>query len=747
MTAPDFSASPEPVSTASASSGGAFPGGAASGGAAPDLVARIAREVEIPPAAVSAIIRLLDEGCTVPFIARYRKEATGGTDDAAILRTQERLEFHRELFDRKQTILETIAGQGALTPELRSAIERAETRADLEDLYLPYRPKRRTRATMAREKGLQPLADRMIAQREQRGSVVDLARAFVDSEKGVATEEEALQGARDIVAERVTETAVCRARIRDLTWRRGLIHVQACRGKADIKSNFSDYYDYHGSVARIPSHRVLAIFRGEKEDFLTARIQPDPDEAMEVLRKLVLDPRGSIWTDDVRRAVDDAYGRLLSLQIATEVRVELKARAEREAIEVFARGLRDLLMAPPFGGRPVLAVDPGHRTGCKVAVLGSTGQLLDSGVVYPTEPRRDVKGTEAALDRWFARFPDLAAIAVGNGTGGRETFDVIRTFLDDRRHQAVGVLVSESGASVYSASEVGREEFPDHDVTVRGAASIGRRLQDPLAELVKIDPKSIGVGQYQHDVDPALLKQKLHDVVVSCVNRVGVDLTTASASLLRYVSGLTGRLAKEIVAWRDLNGGFRDRTQLLEVPGLGKKTFEQAAGFLRIKGDHPLDDSAVHPERYALVERIARDVGRPLRELIGDRVAVGTVDLSRYVDDTIGLLTLTDIARELEKPGRDPRARFEVVEFQEGVNRIEDLRPDLVLNGTVTNITSFGAFVDIGVHQDGLVHVSRISQSFVRDPADVLHVGQVVRVRVVEIDIERKRISLSIRDA
>ena len=742
MSEPGFSNPP------SASSRSASSESAASGSTVVDLAPRIAREVEIPPAAAAAIIRLLDEGCTVPFIARYRKEATGGTDDAAILRTQERLEFHREFLDRKQAILETISGQGVLTPELRLAIERAETRAELEDLYLPYRPKRRTRATIAREKGLGALADRMIAQRGPARHSGGSGRVRLSMPtRGSRPRRKRSQGARDIVAERVTETASCRARIRDLTWRKGLVHAQAARGKAGIKSNFSDYYDYHGPLARIPSHRVLAIFRGENEGFLTARIQPDPEEAMEVLRRLVLDPRGSIWTDEVRTATDDAYARLLSLQIATEVRTELKARADREAIEVFARGLRDLLMAPPFGGRPVLAVDPGHRTGCKVALLGSTGQLLDHGVVYPTEPRRDVKGTEAALDGWFSRFPDLAAIAVGNGTGGRETFDVIRSYLADRRHQAVGVFVSESGASIYSASEVGREEFPDHDVTVRGAVSIGRRLQDPLAELVKIDPKSIGVGQYQHDVDPALLKQKLHEVVVSCVNRVGVDLATASPSLLRYVSGLTSRLAREIVAWRDANGGFRNRTQLLEVPGLGKKTFEQAAGFLRVKGDHPLDDSAVHPERYALVERMARDLGCPLRELIGDRAAVAAAELTRYVDDTIGLLTLTDIARELEKPGRDPRAAFDAVEFQEGVNRIEDLRPDLVLNGTVTNITSFGAFVDIGVHQDGLVHVSRISQRFLRSPAEVLHVGQTVKVRVVEIDLERRRIGLSIRDA
>ncbi len=720
---------------------------AAASALAAELVSRIAREVELPPASVAAVIRLLDEGCTVPFIARYRKEATGGAEDTVIVRTQERLEFHRELLERKRTILETIAGQGALTPELRAAIERAATRAELEDLYLPYRPKRRTRATIAREKGLEPLAERMLAQKDRTGAPAELARAFVDPEKGVATVEEALAGARDIVAERVTETAAYRARIRDLTSRQGLVRARAARGKADTKSKFSDYYDYQDAVAKIPSHRILAILRGQKEGFLTFRIQPDPEEARAALCRMVLAPHGSIWNDEMRAAVEDAYDRLLSAQIEAEVIAELKTRADREAIDVFARSVRDLLMAPPFGGRPVLAVDPGHRTGCKVAVLGATGQLLDHGVVYPTEPQRDVKGTRAALDRWFARFPDIAAVAVGNGTGGRETFDVLRAYLGERQREAVAVLVSEAGASVYSASEVGREEFPDHDVTVRGAASIGRRFQDSLAELVKIDPKSIGVGQYQHDVDQRLLKQKLNDVVVSCVNQVGVDLATASPSLLGYVSGLTAKLAREIAAWRDANGCFRSRAQLLLVPGLGKKTFEQAAGFLRIKGGHPLDDSAVHPERYALVERIAGDLGRPLAELVGDRAAVGTIDLSRYADDTIGLLTLTDIARELEKPGRDPRAEFAAVEYQEGVHRIEDLHPDLILNGTVTNITTFGAFVDIGVHQDGLVHVSRIAARFVRDPADVLHVGQVVKVRVLEVDLDRRRISLSIKDA
>jgi protein Tex len=740
------------------------------------LAAKIAREVGLAPGSVTAIIRLLDEGSTIPFIARYRKEATGGAEDTAILQTMERLHFHRELEERRQVVLDSIEKQGSLRHELRAAIERAETRAAIEDLYLPYRPKRRTRATIAREKGLEPLAERMWAQQDRTGDPEEVARAFVDPEKGVATVDEALLGAKDIVAEWASENAGFRSRIRDLTRQKGRVFAQAAKGKAGTTSKFSDYYDFGEPVSRIPSHRILAILRGEKEGFLSQRIEPDPVEAKSLLGALALSKQGSIWRDRVQEAVEDAYDRLLQPQIATELRAELKEMADREAIEVFARSVRALLMAPPLGALPVMAIDPGFRTGCKVVVLSATGSLLDHGVVFPTEPRHDLKGTEAALDRWFAAHPDLAAIAIGNGTGGRETFQAVRGYIEKRGLKTFVILVNESGASIYSASDVAREEFPDQDVTVRGAVSIGRRMQDPLAELVKIDPKSIGVGQYQHDVDQKLLKQKLEDVVVSCVNRVGVDVNTASASLLRHVSGLGPKLAKEIAAERDKIGGFRGRRELLAVAGMGPKTFEQAAGFLRVKrggrmggkasedreapgrrkaqgraggqtnGGHPLDDSAVHPERYALVERMAADLGRKVEELIGDGETLRTIDLNRYIDAGVGLFTLRDIIEELEKPGRDPRRNFEAVVFSDEVREIEDLRPGMILNGTVTNVTDFGAFVDIGVHQDGLVHVSQIANRFVRNPADELHVGQVVRVKVVDIDLERRRIGLTMKD-
>lgn len=714
--------------------------------ATPDFASIIAPEVDLPERTIVAIIGLLDEGCTVPFIARYRKEVTGGAEDVAINLTMERLKFHREFFDRKRVILESIAKQGKLTPELQSAIEQAATRARLEDLYLPYRPKRRTRATIAREKGLEPLADRMWAQEDDAGDPDEIALQFVDTEKGVASVEEATQGGRDIVAERVVETAEWRARIRDLTWKEGCVHAQAARGKAETSSKFSDYYDFDEPVSRIPSHRIHAILRGEKEGFLSHRILPDPERARSILCRQVLGCR-SIWTDHVKQATEDAYDRLLSVQIATEVRAELRESADRDAIDVFATNLRDLLMAPPFGARPLMSIDPGYRTGCKVVILSATGRLLDHGVVYPTVPKEDIRGTEDALDRWFTKYPELAAIAIGNGTGGRETFAVVRRYMKSRDRRAVVVLVNESGASVYSASEVAREELSEYDVTVRGAVSIGRRLQDPLAELVKIDPKSIGVGQYQHDVDQKLLKQKLDDVVVSCVNRVGVDVNTASASLLRYVSGLGPKLAGAIVSHRDANGAFGDRNVLKTVSGMGEKTFVQAAGFLRIKGDNPLDNSAVHPERYALVEKMAGDLRRNVGELIGDSEAVRSIDIRRYVDDSVGVYTLEDIVQELDKPGRDPRDDFEVVDFREDVQEIGDLHPGMVLNGVVTNVTKFGAFVDVGVHQDGLVHVSQIADHYVRDPADELHVGQKVSVWVMEIDLERNRISLSMKKA
>ena len=713
----------------------------------PDYAALIATELSMPPRSVAAVIALLDEGATVPFIARYRKEATGGAEDVVIAKTQELVTHHREFFERKKTILQTIHDQGKLTPELRAAIESATTRASLEDLYLPYRPKRRTRATIAKEKGLEPLAERMWAQADATGIPEEIAREFVNAEKGVDTPDDALALARDIVAERIVENAAWRATMRDLAWSRGQVNSQAARGKKDIKSKFSDYYEFSEPVARIPSHRFLAILRGESEGFLSHRIAPDGDQARALLRSLVLKKTPSIWRAQVEMACDDAYDRLLSHQLETEIRAELKLKADESAIDVFAANLRELLMAPPFGASAVMAIDPGFRTGCKVVILGPTGTLRDHGVVYPTEPQADIAGTHKALDRWFAKFADIACVAIGNGTGGRETFAVVNDYLKAHGKNITVVLVNESGASVYSASEVAREELPNHDVTVRGAVSIGRRLQDPLSELVKIDPKAIGVGQYQHDVDQKRLKEKLDQVVVACVNHVGVDANTASAPLLQYVSGLSARIAQAIVARRDAEGPFRSRSQFKKVPGLGPKTFEQAAGFLRVKGDNPLDNSAVHPERYALVERMARDQKQSVAGLIGDTKAVRAIDIKRYADDTTGLYTLQDIVAELEKPGRDPRADFEVTGFRDDVQKIEDLKKDMVLNGIVTNVTHFGAFVDVGVHQDGLVHVSKVSERVVNNPADVLHVGQRVRVRVLEVDLERRRISLSIRDA
>ena len=710
-----------------------------------DPIRRTADELDLPPARVEAVVRLLDEGSTVPFIARYRKEATGGADDETISKIADRIAHHRELDERRASILGSIEEQGKLTGELRREIEAATTRTELEDLYLPYRPKRRTRATVARERGLEPLADRMWAQADESGDVQRLAEPFVDPEKEVADVDAALRGARDIVAERATETAELREAVRRLTRERGFVHAKAARGKKDVKSKFSDYYDYQERVARIPAHRVHAVLRGEKEGMLSVRVTAEPEEAKRLLFDRVVGHRRSIWREQLRLALDDAYDRLLCGQIETEIRVDLKLAADEKAIGVFASNLQDLLMAPPFGGQPVLAVDPGLRTGCKVVILGGTGALREHGLVHPTPPRADVAGTKRALDTWFDRHPDLAAIAVGNGTGGRETFAVIQAHVRERGWKIPVVLVNESGASVYSASELAREELPDHDVTVRGAVSIGRRLQDPLAELVKIDPRSIGVGQYQHDVDTRRLAASLEEVVVRCVNQVGVDLNTASPALLEYVSGLNKRLARNVIALREELGSFASRAQLKKVKGLGERTFEQAAGFLRVRGGDPLDDSAVHPERYALVARMARDLDRDVADLVGDARAVRQIDLQRYVRDDVGLYTLEDIVAELEKPGRDPRDDFEAVSFREDVHEISDLRVDMVLPGVVTNVTHFGAFVDVGVHQDGLVHVSQIAHHFVQDPADELSVGQPVTVRVMDVDLERKRIGLSIK--
>ncbi len=704
----------------------------------------VAAELGLPAGAVSAVADLLDAGNTVPFISRYRKEATGGLDDLQVESIREKLDYRRELEQRRATVLESIDGQGKLTPELKKAIEAADTKTALEDLYLPYRPKRRTRAVIARERGLEPLAERMWDQLETEGDPVAAAAAFVDPEKDVPDAAAALQGARDILAERIAETAELRAMIRDLTRAEGLLTSRAARGKENERSKFQDYYDFSQRVGDLPSHRILAIRRGEKESFLSYRIQPDAERARTLLKHETVGVRPSIWSDQVREATDDAYDRLLSVQIETDIRLELKKQADEEAVAVFARNLRDLLLAPPYGARPVLAIDPGYRTGCKVAVMDATGRLLADTVIYPTQPRRDEEGAIRVLDSLHAAHGPQA-VAVGNGTGGRETHAVVRRWIRERELDIPAVLVNESGASVYSASEVARSEMPDKDVTVRGAVSIGRRLQDPLAELVKIDPKAIGVGQYQHDVDQKLLKERLDQVVVSCVNSVGVDANTASASLLGYVAGLGPSLARAIVAHRDASGPFRGRKDLLKVAGLGPKTYEQCAGFLRIKGGHPLDDSAVHPERYDLVEKIASDLGRDAASLVGDAAAVASIRPERYLDEEVGRFTLDDILAELAKPGRDPRREFEAVDFREGVEEMKDLAEGMELSGVVTNVTRFGAFVDVGVHQDGLVHVSQIAHRYIADPADALHVGQNVKVKVMEVDLERKRISLSIK--
>jgi len=711
-----------------------------------DLVLRrVGSDVDVDVHRVAAVVKLLDEGNTVPFIARYRKEATGGLDDGQVVAVRDRLGFHRELEDRRETILSTIRGQEKLTPELEKAIFAAVTRTALEDLYLPYRPKRRTRASMARERGLEPLAERMFAQLETAGDPMVIAAAFVDADSEVPDAESALLGARDIVAERLAETVDIRTRLRDLCWREGVLTSKAARGKKDQRSKFEDYYDYHERVSRIPSHRILAIRRGEKEGWLSYRIAPEADHAVGLLTRDALSRHGSIWDEQMRLAVADCWSRLLSVQIETEIRLELKDTADADAIDVFAQNLRDLLLAAPFGARSVLAIDPGLRTGCKVAVLDATGKLLADGLVWPTVPRNDRAGTLKALDRWHAEL-GFEAVAVGNGTGGRETFAVACDWARERGLAVPVVQVSEAGASVYSASEVAREELPDQDVTVRGAVSIGRRMQDPLAELVKIDPKAIGVGQYQHDVDQKRLKERLDDDVVACVNSVGVDLNTASASLLSYVSGLGPTLARSIVAHRDAKGTFVSRRDLLAVPRLGAKTFEQCAGFLRVPGGHVLDNTAVHPERYELVERMASDLNRDVSDLVGRPEILQTIATERYFCDDVGRYTLNDILTELAQPGRDPREEFSAVAFRDDVHDVADLTDGMDLEGVVTNVTNFGVFVDVGVHQDGLVHVSEIAHRFVKDPADELHVGQRVQVRVKSIDRERNRIGLSIKD-
>jgi len=704
-------------------------------------IAKIAGDLGIGKTQAEATAMLLGEGATVPFIARYRKEVTGTLDEVQITAIRDRLAQLAELDKRREAILKSLAERELLTDELKGRIDTAETLAVLEDLYLPFRPKRRTRAIAAREKGLEPLAQRIFAQEETFDPLAE-ASAFVDPEKGVTTPEDALAGARDIIAEWVNENEQARARMRAFFADKAVFQSKVIAGKEKEGDRYLDYFDWEEPASKVPSHRILAMRRGEKEEFLTLRVIPPETEAISLLCALFVKGNSPL-AEQVRLAVEDSYRRLLASSMETEIRMATKKRADAEAIRVFADNLRQLLLAPPLGQKRVLALDPGFRTGCKLVCLNAQGRLIHHETIYPHLSDRD---RETAAKRVLSLCAQLniEAIAIGNGTAGRETETFLGTLGLPEAIQIV--MVNESGASVYSASKIARDEFPDYDVTVRGAVSIGRRLMDPLAELVKIEPNAIGVGQYQHDVDQGELRQSLDDVVMSCVNAVGVELNTASSALLTYVSGLGPALAEKIVAWRNERGPFASREELQNVPRLGAKAFVQAAGFLRIlNGTNPLDASAVHPESYAIVDRMAEDLNCSVADLMRDEALREKIDPTRYVTGEIGLPTLNDILTELAKPGRDPRARFEAFRFAEGIEKIEDLAAGMKLPGIVTNITAFGAFVDIGVHQDGLVHLSQIADRYVKDPGEILKVRQAIEVTVLAVDLERKRISLTLK--
>ena len=703
-------------------------------------IAIIAKELEIKTLQVKATASLLEEGATVPFISRYRKEATGSLDEVAVAAIRDRLEQMVELDKRREAILKSLEERGLLSEELKEKIEQAESVTVLEDVYLPFRPKRRTKATIAKEMGLEPLAAIIFEQEEM--DIEGAAASFIDSEKGVASAEAALAGARDIIAEWVSEDQKGRERLRELFWAKGVIRSKIIIGKEEEGIKYKDYYEWEEPVSKAPAHRVLAIRRGESEGFLIHRVLPPEDEALALLESIFVKDGGKA-SEQVKMAVHDSYKRLLGFSMEGEIRLAVKKRSDEEAIRVFVENLRQLLLAPPLGRKNVLAVDPGFRTGCKIVCLDRQGKLLHNDTIFPHFGDKGAAEAAGKVRELCGRF-GIEAIAIGNGTAGRETESFIKGL--GFTGEINVVMVNESGASIYSASDAAREEFPDYDVTVRGSVSIGRRLMDPLAELVKIDAKSIGVGQYQHDVDQAALKKSLDDVVISCVNGVGVEVNTASRQLLTYVSGLGPKLAKGIVEYRNEHGPFTSREELKKIPRLGPKAFEQAAGFLRIQdGGNPLDRSAVHPESYHIIYAMARDLGCGADDLMRNGDLRREIDLSLYVTDKAGMPTLNDIMAELSKPGRDPRLQFEAFEFAPGITKIEDVSQGMKLPGVVTNITAFGVFVDIGVHQDGLVHISELSDRFVKNPAEVVKVHQKVTVNVLDVDLRRKRISLSMK--
>lgn len=704
------------------------------------LIEKLARLLNLPLPQITAVILLLEGGATVPFIARYRKEMTGSLDEVQIAAIRDGMERLKVLEERRQYILQTIETQGNLTPELEKNILAAEDLPTLEDLYMPYKPKRRTRATIAREKGLEPLAKIIMAQHSR--SLDTSIQPYIDAEKGVLTVEDALAGARDIIAEWVNESAYARQQMRRLFERKAVVTAKVVKGKEEEGEKYRDYFDFTEAAWRIPSHRFLAIQRGFNEDILRMTIEPEEEGAIDTLLGIFVKANNEC-ADQVAMATKDAYKRLLCPSLETEMRQMLKEKSDNEAIKVFANGLYNLLLYPPLGQKRVLAIDPGFRTGCKVVCLDQYGNLLYYTAIFPHD-RDGMRRFEAnTIIQNLVEKYQIEAIAIGNGTAGRETLDFIRRLAFPN---VVVVSVNESGASIYSASEVARQEFPTHDVTVRGAVSIGRRLMDPLAELVKIDPKSIGVGQYQHDVDQGELKRKLDDVVVNCVNKVGVEVNTASTQLLTYVSGIGPKLAQNIVQYRAENGGFRSKAELKKVSGLGPKAFEQSAGFLRIAAAaNPLDSSAVHPESYSIVEKMAQSLGCTVSNLVENADMRQKINLPDYVSGNVGMPTLNDILSELAKPGRDPRDQFEVVEFKKEVTQIEDLEEGMELQGIITNITNFGAFVDIGVHHSGLLHISELTKSLGRDAMTKINVQQPVTVRVVSIDIPRKRIGLTLQ--
>jgi uncharacterized protein len=706
---------------------------------------KIARELSMSEARVQAVVDLLDSGATLPFIARYRKEATGNLDEVAILKIRDLLSKYRLLDERRDSIIRSLAKRDLLTPELQETLLQAKTLVQLEDIYLPFRPKRRTRATLARERGLEPLAKRIFYRVNQDGP--DPAREasyFINAEKGVTSEEEALAGARDIIAEWISEDSEARFKIRNLFETRGVLESRSLKDKEQDSGKFRDYQNLSESLQKVASHRLLAIFRGAKEGLLSLNVSLPKDPALAILSRLFIKGSTSLASQQVWMSVQDSYRRLLAPTLETEALAAARARAEEKAIEVFADNLNQILLEPPLGRKKVLAIDPGFRTGCKLVVLDNLGRLLEKDVIYPHESQ---KRTAEAADKVkrICMHSGIEVIAVGNGTAGRETEAFLRTLKLPEKIDII--MVNESGASVYSTSEVARAEFPDEDATVRGAVSIGRRLMDPLAELVKIEPMALGVGQYQHDVDQNALKHALDDVVIACVNKVGVDVNAASKELLTYVSGLGPKLAQAVVNYRNEHGSFASRQDLLKVPRLGPKAFEQAAGFLRIQGgSNPLDSTAVHPESYGIVAKMAGDLGVTVCELMQNERILEKLDANKYISEKAGKSTILDILEELSRPGRDPRMEFESFSFAAGINRIEDLQKGMKLPGIITNVTAFGAFVDVGVHQDGLVHISELSNSFVRNPSDVVKARQKVMVKVMDVDLERKRISLSMKN-